>query len=618
MSLKQRTLALAISLGLIVAIAMVYARVGGHEFVSIDDPEYVTENPVVRSGLSSQGLRYALSGPHGSNWHPLTTLSHMLDSQLFGTGPGSAGRHALVNVGLHALGAVLLFAALRSLTGALWPAALVAGLFALHPLHVESVAWVSERKDVLSGVFFMTTLLAYGRWTRRPSAAGYLAVASSLALGLMSKPMLVTLPCVLLLLDVWPLERWRRADGSRRAWVGLWVEKLPLFLLSAAAGVATLLAQSAGRSVPEQTFSIGWRLLNAPLAYIWYLWKTLWPSGLAFFYPHPASVGGAELSAWWVPALGASALLIAITAGALLLALRRPYLAVGWLWFLGMLVPVIGLLQVGLQARADRYSYLPMIGIYLALAWSLRDWVRSRPELRTEIVGGAAIALVLCGLVAVGQVDPWRDSRALFERALDATGPNYKAHAGLGGLDFAAGDLAAAQSHFERALRSRPDDSALHNQLGGVHYSMGRPDRALPHFERAVELDPDSPTAHSNLGNVRFARGNLEAARDHYEHALALDPDGAYVHNNLGQVLDREGDAIGARLAFRRAIELEPNFILPHYNLARIAERDGRWAAAMEGYARTLELAPGYEPARTGLTRARARLGRRSPSSDAP
>jgi hypothetical protein len=376
--------ALWVAVSLVAVVFAIYSRVHGHPFLLLDDDQYITNNGYVRQGLSVEGLRWAFTQFHAANWHPLTWLSHMMDWELFGA---EASGHHLMSVALHAANAVVLLFALRSMTGTLWPSALVAALFAIHPLRVESVAWAAERKDVLSGLLCMTTLLAYAWYARRPGVGRYVAVLVSFALGLMAKPMLVTLPFVLLLLDVWPLRRWPTLAGasdtsrfSTRASGPLLLEKVPLLVLTLASSVLTVMAQRVGGAVSTtESVSFGMRLANAVVSYATYLWKTVWPASLAYFYPHPAEA--AEAPAAFFIATGISLVVIGMLT---VLAFRdrsRPYVAVGWLWFLGMLVPVIGMFQVGSQAMADRYAYLPLIGIYIVIGWGLRDLAHRQPGL---------------------------------------------------------------------------------------------------------------------------------------------------------------------------------------------------------------------------------------------
>jgi Flp pilus assembly protein TadD len=609
-------------------VAIVYAPVWHHEFVNYDDDRYVTENPFVRQGLSPASFHWALTATHASNWHPLTWLSHMLDVELYSLEPGG---HHLTSVALHAANAVILMWVLVVMTGRFRRSLLVALLFALHPLRVESVAWVAERKDVLAGLFWMLTLLAYGLYARRPGAARYGLVLACFALGLTAKPMLVTLPFVLLLLDVWPLRRTARRAGAIRKCV---VEKLPLFALSAASVAITLVAQKGGGAMrASEIWPLGQRLANALIAYVAYLWKTVWPSGLACFYPHPAAVSAD--GAWIRWALVAALLLATATAVAVVAMRRRPHVAVGWFWYLGTLVPVIGIVQVGSQAMADRYTYLPLIGIYIVVAWGLSEWIEKRERLRAFVIPVVAIVLAAFATVTRLQIAHWKDSQTLFEHALRVTQDNYVAHNNLGSLFESRGDLAQAATQFERALHIRPGFppsnnnlglvltqqgelpraiehfaravagdpgyAEAHNNLGAALQRQGDIARAASHFERAVSLDPDHSEAHNNLGVILERRGDLDRATEHYERALRIDPDFAEAHSNLGNVLLSGGDLAGARARYESALDVRPDFAEAHNNLGFVLARQGDLRGAVSHYRRALELRPALFQAASGL-----------------
>jgi Tfp pilus assembly protein PilF len=635
-------------------VILLYGQVAGHEFVGFDDDRYIFANPHVRQGLTWEGVKWAFSGFHVMNWHPLTWLSHMLDVQLFGL---EAGGHLLVNVALHAANAVLLFVALRQMTGTLWPCAFVAALFAMHPMRVESVAWASERKDVLSGLFWMLTMLAYAGYARRPAAARYLLVFAALALGLMVKPMLVTLPCVLLLLDLWPLGRWRPGSAERegpgrtpaafapRPISGLVLEKLPLLGLCAVSGAATLLAQRSGGAVSSlEAMPFASRLANALVAYVAYLRKTIWPSDLACFYPHPAAVSS-DPAALIGAAIGAGLVLGCITLLAAHSARRRPYLTVGWFWYLGTLVPVIGLFQVGTQAMADRYAYLPLVGIYILAAWGVRDLAARRPRVELASKAAAPILLAAFGAATWHQVGTWQNSRTLYEHALRVTSDNYLIHNNLGAVLEKEGRIAEATGHFERALRIRPAFAPAHTNLGNVLLRRGDPAQAAVHYQRALRLDPDNAEAQNNLGSVfesqgrlaeaqdRFeralrirpnyadahynlgvvfeARGDLTRAAAQYQHAVRLDPDHAKAHGNLGIVLIRQGKLAEAAARLERALEIDPDDAKAHYNRGIVFVRQGNLAQAWVCFERALTADPGFDLARERLAESRRHLGNR-------
>jgi tetratricopeptide (TPR) repeat protein len=491
--------------------AAVYLPIRGHAWLNYDDDQYVSRNLELQRGLGAQGIGWALTTQEGANWFPLTRLSWMLDLELHGL---DAGSFLLTNLLLHALASALFFLALASLTGELPRSCFAAALFAVHPLHVESVAWISARKDVLSGVFFMLTLLAYaavahGRRTR----AARLAVFASLALGLLAKPTLVTLPCVLLLLDAWPLGRLARGGrnpDARRFGQAL-IEKLPLFALAAAASFITWHAQAAARVVASlERVPLGERVANALVAYAIYLRQFFWPSGLAVFYPHP----GAGL-ALWKPLL-AAALLLGLTALALRSWPRRGQLAVGWLWFLGMLVPTIGLVQVGSQAHADRYMYLPLAGLAIALAWSAPELVGARR--RAALAGAAALAIALLAVATRLQLRHWRDSVSLFEHALAVTENNHIAHVQLGAAYAEQGRLAETIRHYRDAVRIRPTYREAVNNLAWLLATardpgLREPAEAVALAERAVALTaaPD-PATLDTLAAAYAAAGRFEDA----------------------------------------------------------------------------------------------------------
>ena len=485
----------------------------------------------------------------------------MLDVELFAT---DAGKHHLVGVALHAANAVLLLLVLRWMTGATWRPALVAALFAVHPLRVESIAWASERKDLLAGLFWMTTLAAYAWYARRPGVGRYLTVVLSLGLGLMAKPMLVTLPFVLLLLDCWPLRRWSLLgiDGERSqprpVKPGrLLLEKLPLLALAAGSSAVTILAQGAGAAISTtDAVPLGLRAVNACASYGRYLWKTLWPANLAYFYPHPAGSPDAGSGFWLTAAISVVALV-----GISYLILRdrsRPQLAVGWLWFLGTLVPVLGLFQVGAQAWADRYAYLPLIGIYIALAWGLAELAARWPGRSVAIHAGVALVVTLLAIVAAKQAATWRNSRTLFEHAVEVTRNNHVARTHLGTVLNVAGDLPGAEAHYRAALAIEPDYADAHSALGIVFGKRGDLSRAASHFERAVQAAPQHPDGHYNLGLVLRSRGDLDGAERLFREAIRLRPGFAKAWSGLGQLQEARGDPAGAIEHHRRALAINP------------------------------------------------------------
>jgi tetratricopeptide (TPR) repeat protein len=472
---------LAVYLGLLLAILLVYGQTAHFAFVNYDDGEYVTDNPHVRAGLSLASIKYAFTAIVSANWSPVTVLSHILVAQLFGM---DSGAHHLVNVLFHALAAILLFLCLRRATDASWPSAFAALLFAVHPLHVESVAWVSERKDVLCAFFWFLALYAYIRYTERPEWRRYLAVVVLFLLGLMSKPMMVTFPFALLLLDFWPL---RRAPFPK-----VIVEKVPLIALAAAASVGTLLAQ---RGAVQEGLPFDFRLRNALFSYLAYLAKLFWPSALTVFYMYR------NVPLW--QALAGAAVAAGGALAAFLVRRNYPYLLVGWLWYLGTLVPVIGLIQVGGQAMADRYTYLPSVGIYLMLAWTGAGLIAKRPRWKPAIVTLAAACGLLLMLAAHHQAAYWTNSEVLFQHAIDVSPGNYVAKLNLGTFLGQSGRGAEAIPLFEEVVKQIPGDPNVHNSLGILLADQpGRVPEAIAHFTAAVRLDPDYFEAHYNLATL--------------------------------------------------------------------------------------------------------------------
>ena len=542
--------ALWISVGLVALIGVAYASVARYGFLRFDDPQYVTENPHVANGLTPEAMSWALTSGYAANWHPLTWMSHMLDIQLFGM---NASAHHVVNVAIHSASTVLWFSVLWAMTGAVWRSAFVAGLFGLHPIHVESVAWIAERKDVLSAFFWMLTIGAYLFYVRRPRPARYLLVVASFALGLMSKPMVVTLPFALLLLDYWPLGRFS-ASSNGRPLSALLIEKVPLLALSAASSVITFLVQREGGAVAVGTrLPIALRVENAVVSYASYLGKTFWPAHLAAYYPYPQSFSLAVVLA---SAIG----LAAVTGAVVWRAREHPYLPVGWFWYLGTLVPAIGLVQVGTQAMADRYTYLPLIGIFIIIAWGAPELVSRWAALpRQALVVAAVAGILVCTVVAKAQVRHWESSSALWTHALAVTTDNYAAHTYMGNALANQGDLRGAIAHYNEAIRILPDYPEAHNNLGPALARTGRLDEAVAQFTEAIRLRPNYVDAQSNLGLALASQGKLQEAIPHYKEALRLDPDHAGAHGNLGfayRALGRTADAIQE---FETSLRLNPN-----------------------------------------------------------
>lgn len=514
-------------LGLVSAVLVIYGQTGGYDFISYDDRSYVTNNAAIRNGVTWESLRWAFTSTDGSNWHPLTWVSYMADYRFFGLHP--RGYH-LVNVVLHAANTVLVFWVLRTMTGAMWPGAFVAALFGVHPLHVESVAWVAERKDVLSTLCWLLTMWAYARYAEYKRLGWYLAALGLFALGLMAKPMLVTLPFVLLLLDWWPLRRGVFSSGEppREPLGRLVLEKVPFMALAAASSALTFIAQSSGGAVATlERFPLDVRLMNAVVSYVAYLQKTVWPVGLSVHYPHP----GSALSAWRV--LAAAIILLAVTAAAIRWWRSRPCVAVGWLWYLGMLVPVIGLVQVGDQAMADRYTYVPLIGVFIAVAWGARDLAARWRRARWAMPWLATVVVMVFTVAAWNQARYWRDSLTLYEHAVSVVEGDPLLHYNLANELRERGRFAEAARHYEDAVRFDPNHAAAHTNLGPILAQQGRFDDAIAHYTAALRINPDLAEAHNNLGMLLAEQGNIEEAIPHFQEAVRIKPEMEAARRNL-------------------------------------------------------------------------------------
>ena len=582
MSLKPAPL---LAVVLLVATAAVFGRVAGHPFIHLDDPQYIFDNPQVRQGLTPQSTRWAFTTFHAMNWHPLTWLSHELDVTLFGLAPGG---HHLVSVALHGAAATALLFFLARTTGSPWPSFLVAICFAVHPLRVESVAWAAERKDVLAALFAMLTLTAYLGAVRRPGPARRTLVFILFALGLMAKPMLVTLPLVLLFLDFWPLGRLRGAGNLRP----LLVEKAPLFALSLASSLVTLAAQ-AGAVVSTQIIPLPQRLANAAVSVATYVGVLLVPSGLSIYYPWRSGGPGAAAT------LAAVLLLLCAATITVRAARRRPYLVTGLCWYLAMLLPVAGLVQVGIQSRADRYTYLPSAGLLIAGAWLARDFARrSRNGRRRALLAAGCAALVLVwGLVAVRYLTLWKDGETLFRHAISANGDNWMARYGLGIELVRKGRRAEAQTEFERLTALVPDFAEGHYNLGLSLEQGGDTARAESEYRAALRFDPGHHGADTNLGIIlvdsslprsgRFAEGI-----EHFRRAAAILPGWAEGRLNLADALQKAGENTEAEREYRAVIELEPGNAEAHNNLGILLAERGDRAGAIEQIRAALRTQP--------------------------
>lgn len=528
--LNNRWLVLGVCVFLATTTWLVFGQTLGHRFVNFDDFDYVLKNPHVMGGFMRDEFAWAFSAGYAANWHPLTWFSHMLDCQLYGLNPRG---HHLTNVVLHAANAVLLFLVLRQMTASLWRSAFVAAVFAIHPLRVESVAWVAERKDVLSAFFFLLTLGAYAWYTRRPSLRRYGLVLVLFTLGLMSKSMLVTAPIILLLLDYWPLRRpfnnFAKGMSQPQIWRRLFLEKVPLIILAAAVSLATLWAQK-GALQPIAYWPFPVRIANALISCMVYLRQMFWPADLAIFYPLDPSV------VTLASTLFSLAILIIISVG-VFWARRRPYLLVGWFWYLVMLMPVIGIIQVGIQAHADRYTYLPQIGLYLLLTWAaaelLSGWGTHR-VLVGALAGGTVAALALS---ARTQASCWRDSETLWKQAIARTTDNAVAHVNLGEALLENGKLREAIAEYETAMSINAMQPLAHSALGVAFLEAGQPEQSILHLEAALKIAPNFAEAHYNLGNTFLQTGQAREAIEHYRKALELNPEDLEAQNNLAWLL---------------------------------------------------------------------------------
>jgi tetratricopeptide (TPR) repeat protein len=551
---EQRWGAPAVCLVLAAITFAVFGQTLTHGFIDFDDNEYVYNNPLVASGLSLKGLAWVFTHADCFLYHPLTMLSLMGDYQLYGL---HAGGYHLTNVLLHTASAILLFLILRQMTGALWRSAFVAAVFAIHPLRVESVAWVAERKDVLSAFFFMLTLGAYVRYVRDPkSPARYWMVAVAFALALLSKPTVVTLPFVLLLLDYWPLNRFE----PPRKLSGLILEKIPLLALAAGACAMTVLAEAKAIAY-NNNISMPSRLGNALVSCAVYLRQMVWPEGLAVPYPYPHH----GLPPWEVALAGA--LLAGLSAVAWAERRRRPWLLMGWLWYLGMLTPMLGILQVGPFAHADRFTYLPQIGIYLALTWLMAEWVAKWQAGRVAIGGLMTSVIVLLMVCAWKQTTYWKSDETLWTHAAACT----------------------------------PDNHFAHNNLGGNVLQQGRVDEAITHFQDALQIKPDFADAHYNLGTALLRKGRVDEAISHFQKALQIKPDFAEACNNLGHALLQKGRADDAIACLQKALQIKPDYAEPHYNLGNAFLQKDNVDEAIAQYHKALQIKPGLAMARKNL-----------------
>lgn len=602
-SFGRRELLMAAALA--VATLAVYGQVIGHQFIKLDDDLSIQNNPMVSGGLTLKGIAWAFTTFHDSNWHPLTWLSHQVDSQIFGL---NAGGHLLVSALIHVANTLLVFLLLKRLTGASWRSAIVAALFALHPLHVESVAWAVERKDNLSTFFGLLSLLAYARYAEAPSWRRYALVALWLALGLMSKPMLVTWPFVLLLLDYWPLRRlaWEPADGMgpfAKSWVPLIREKLPLICLVAGSMVMTYLAQSAGGTLPMVDPPFSLRLSNALVSYAKYLLLTGWPTGLGVYYPFPPE----GVPAWQVA--GAVVLLLSITAITIREAWKRPYLITGWLWFLGTLLPVIGLMRIGIGlAWADRYHYVPSIGLFVAIVFGLGELAVAWRIGRVTIAVFSAIVLLSFGFVSGVQARFWRESVTLFERTLSVTSNNALIQNQLGVVLNQQGKRVEAFGHFSEALRIKPDYFHALANMALALSQQGKAAEAIDFYQRALKVRPDSAQAHMQLGRLLADQGRQDEALQEFVQAAPNDFD---LRVRLGAMLARQGKHSEAISQLTVATRLRPDNAEVHNNLGLLLLMTGQPEKSLPHFSTALRLKPDLAIAQDNLTRAQKQIDAR-------
>jgi len=564
----------------------VFGQTIGYGFVNFDDDTYVYENPSVAAGLTLKGIASAFKPGETDNWVPLTTLSHMLDCQLYGL---NAGGHHLTNVLLHTTSVILLFLVLRLMTGAVWRSAFVAVVFAVHPLRVESVTWVSERKDALSGMFFMLTLWAYVRYVRKPSSLPhYLIVLLLFALGLMSKPMLVTLPFVWLLLDYWPLNRFSNAGSVH--WLKnfsiparLIIEKVPLLILSIASCIPTIFAEKIGIRTTKN-FPLPLRIENALVSYVTHIERMFYPAKLAILYPYPST----GLPFWKV--IGAFMVLVIISFGVFLWRRKRPYLLVGWLWYLGMLVPVIGFIQVGSQAMADRHTYLPQIGLSLMLVWLVAEWSIPWQNRRLILGGLASIVIIVMAISARLQNSYWKSSEILWVHTLDVTTNNPIAHLNLGVALYQKGDVDKAMSEYQKALAIDPVYAAPYYNLGFDYLQQKQVDKAIFEFQQTLALAPDSAEAHNDLGNCFFQKGQMDDAIVEFQKALAIDSENSDIYCNLGNALAQKGQVDEAILDYQKALAIDPSDADLYCNLGNALAKKGQLDEAILDYQKGLAI----------------------------
>jgi tetratricopeptide (TPR) repeat protein len=554
-----------ICMALIVTTFAVYIQAGSHQFLTLDDDVYVTNNPHVTSGITSENITWAFTAvdTETGNWHPITWLSHMADARFFGMNP--RGPH-LTNVVIHTVSSLILLLLLRRCTGSLWQSSFVAALFALHPLHVESVAWVAERKDVLSALFWFLTLIFYTEYVARQKRSLYLLTFFSFMLGLMCKPMLVTLPIIMLLMDFWPLDRYRNEELGHGCKLSgrikvLFKEKTIFFICSFLSGIVTIYAQHMGTAMSDlNEVPLGLRIANALISYIKYIEKTFWPHNLAVLYPLPSSIP------LWQATISLLVLLL-LSAAAICTWRRHPYLAVGWFWFLVALVPVIGLIQVGGQSMADRYSYIPLIGLFIMVAWGVPELTKGLQHQKGILALLACMVIIASAALTWQQLGYWRDSISLYKHTLKVTTSNYGIHTNLG-LAFAGkGEFGEAIQEYQEAIRINPNDAKAHYAMGIAFANKGELDATIHNFQEAIRINPNDAKVHYALGLAFANKGEFDAAIQDFQEAIRINPNDANVHINLGAAFAGKGDLDAAIQEFQETIRINPDDTKAYTNL---------------------------------------------------
>jgi len=585
-------------------IVIVYAQVGTFDFVDFDDNLYVTENSYVQKGLTKEGFIWAFTTSYAGNWHPVTWLSHMLDSELYGLNP--AGHH-YTNIGFHIANALLLFFILFRMTGVLWKSAFVAALFAVHPLHVESVAWVSERKDVLSTFFGLLMIGAYYRYIKALNFKNYLLVIIFLSIGLMCKPMLVSFPFLLLLLDFWPLRRIqfknnyylqseRSADYDSKGIIPLIVEKIPLLILSVISCILTFFVQkSGGAVVPFETLPLNTRIANAIISYISYVFKAIWPQKLAYYYPYSIYT----FSAWQI--YGAALLIICVILGAIYLSRQYPYVTVGLFWYFGTLVPVIGLVQTTNQAMADRYTYIPLIGIFIVIVWGVSD-ILKKWHYRKVFLGVSAV-IILSGLTirAIFQTSHWKNSIALFENSVKINENNYHALNNLVKALVDKGKYDEAFLYLNHTLQKNPHREDVRINLANVLFLQSKPDEAISQYREILQTNSKNADAHYNLAYILSTQGKIDEALLLYKETLKIDPEYVKAHYNLGDIYLSQGKTTEAFMHYAETIKIKPDFVKAYNKLGLIMFKLGNSNKAKVFFLKAIQIDPNFSEARKNL-----------------